>query len=66
MTMLPNHGSINRLILIRGFYLNLFSMPINGNINAVPFHVVFTFREEGGLTQQSLYGKLDSAQRSSP
>ena len=55
MTMLPNHGSINRLILIRGFYLN-----------AVPFHVVFTFREEGGLTQQSLYGELDSAQRSSP
>ena len=66
MTMLPNHGSVNRLILIRRFYLTLFSMPNNGNINAMPFHVVFTFREEVGLTQQSLYGEFDSAKRSSP
>ena len=47
MIMLPKHRSIDRLILTRGFYLNLSSIPINGNIHAVPFHVVFTFRAKG-------------------
>ena len=29
---LPKHGSINRRILIRRFYLNLFSLSVNENI----------------------------------
>ena len=54
--MLPKHRSINRLILIRGFYLNLSSMPINGNIHAVPFHVAFTFRAKGGVLNKVYTG----------
>lgn len=61
--ILPKHGSINRLIL----KILTSSIPINGNIHVMPGRSMsFLLFAGRGAYSKKFFGKLDSAQRSSP